>query len=256
MKNKLLVLLFVLYGLDSMGQFDSLYHYKVNYEMKLNFFGPISYNANFSFNNSQSLFEYKETFGEDKEDDTLEDADGNIYIKNHDKSLLYIKINRQKNLIREYVGDFDKKVDFEIEESIPIIFWNISDDTKKINQHICSKATCTFRGRNYTVWFTTDIQTNLGPLKLNGLPGLILEISDDTKEVYLFAKTVNMEECVVENKPSNLKVIPRTEFRKKFEKSLKKAEEAGKILSSRMDRGFKVSFKISKPKSIEMDYDF
>ena len=222
--------------------------------MKLNFFSPISYDANFYFNNSQSLFEYKETF-ENEKDLVKQDYEGNLNIRNRDKSLQYIKINRQKNLIREYVGGIDTIALYEIEESIPIISWNISEDTKKINQHHCSKATCTFRGRNYTVWFTTDIQTNLGPLKLNGLPGLILEVSDDTKEVLLYAKAVNKQERTIENKPVDIKVIPRTESKKIFEKSLKKAEESGKILSSQMDRGYKVTFKISKPKSIEMDYD-
>ncbi len=224
--------------------------------MQLSFNGPIAYEAALFFNKFQSLFEYKETFLGDESIEKIEDTKGNINITYHDKSLRYIRSNKEKNLIREFDGEFNNNAPYEIEESIPVISWNIFEDIKKINQHDCNKATCSFRGRNYTVWFTTDIQTGFGPLKLNGLPGLILEISDDTKEVVLFAKEVRKEEKVIENKPFGIKIIPRPEYKKKIVKGLKELEETGKILSSQMDRGFKVSFKISQPKSIEMDYDF
>lgn len=241
--------------LESFCQNDSCYHYKVDYTMQLNFNGPIAYEATLFFNKFQSLFEYKEIFLGDNSAEKAEDKEGNMNIIYHDKSLRYIRSNKEKNLIREFDGELDKNAPYEIEESIPVILWNISEETKKINQHDCNKATCSFRGRNYTVWFTTDIQTGFGPLKLNGLPGLILEISDDTKEVVLFAKEVRKEEKVIENKPSGIKIIPRPEYIKKIAKGLKELEETGKILSSQMARGFKVSFKISQSKSIEMDYD-
>jgi GLPGLI family protein len=224
--------------------------------MQLSFFGTTSYDASLIFNKSQSLFEYKENLPGSENVEKVEDSEGNIKINFHDYSLNYIRCNKEKNIIRESGGNSKSKEPYLVEESIPIIAWNISEETKKINQHDCNKATCSFRGRNYTVWFTPDIQTGFGPIKLNGLPGLILEVSDDTKEVVLHAKTIKQEEKKIENEPSGINVISLSEFKKSVINDLKKAEESGKILSSQMDRGLKVSFKMSQPKSIEMDYDF
>ncbi|HIR32843.1 MAG TPA: GLPGLI family protein, partial [Candidatus Coprenecus merdigallinarum] len=44
----------------------------------------------------------------------------------------------------------------------------------------CQRATGTFRGREWQVWFTYDIPYNYGPWKLGGLPGLILKAEDSS----------------------------------------------------------------------------
>ena len=58
--------------------------------------------------------------------------------------------------------------------------WQIKNETKKIEDYVCNKATTFFRGRNYTAWYSTDIPIKLGPWKFNGLPGAILQIYDET----------------------------------------------------------------------------
>lgn len=50
----------------------------------------------------------------------------------------------------------------------------------KILGYDCARATTTFRGRSYTVWFTPEIPIPSGPWKLGGLPGLILKAEDET----------------------------------------------------------------------------
>lgn len=63
-------------------------------------------------------------------------------------------------------------------EQMPIQDWVIHKDTLMILGYCCQKATCTFRGREYTAWFSIDIPLSNGPWKFGGLPGLILKVFD------------------------------------------------------------------------------
>lgn len=64
---------------------------------------------------------------------------------------------------------------YKITEPIPVQDWNIvTDSTRQILGYNCYMATTTFRGRQWTVYYTEDIPMPLGPWKLGGLPGLIL----------------------------------------------------------------------------------
>lgn len=59
--------------------------------------------------------------------------------------------------------------------------WTINNNKKKtINQYYCTEAKLKINGRNYTVWFTYDVPFKYGPLKLHNLPGLIVEVTEDT----------------------------------------------------------------------------
>ncbi len=70
-----------------------------------------------------------------------------------------------------------------IPESMSAINWKVSADTVTIGGLPCQKATTRFKGRNYTAWFCDELPYRAGPWKLSGLPGLIVEASDDKKEV-------------------------------------------------------------------------
>lgn len=80
-------------------------------------------------------------------------------------------------------------INFIYKEGLPKIKWQIKDETRKIEGITVQKAICKFRGRNYIAWFSKEIPIPLGPWKLNGLPGLIIEAHDTNKELlFLFKK--------------------------------------------------------------------
>lgn len=66
--------------------------------------------------------------------------------------------------------------------------WELHDETMEVISYTCHKATCRFRGRDYTAWFTPEIPRSEGPWKLHGLPGLILK-AEDSKGHYTFEAT-------------------------------------------------------------------
>lgn len=104
---------------------------------------------------------------------------------------------------------------FYIKEIVPDINWKISNETKKIGNFNCTKASTLFRGRYYTAWYTKDIPLPFGPWKLNGLPGLILEAYDNKKSVSWYFKSA---EYPTTNK-ENVKYlsIPKKDTFKSFE---------------------------------------
>ena len=75
---------------------------------------------------------------------------------------------------------------YQIEEDYEKQAWTLVDDSiKTVCGYKCQLATCTFRGRTYKAWYTTQLPYSDGPWKFNGLPGLITEVYD-TKNHYHF----------------------------------------------------------------------
>lgn len=81
----------------------------------------------------------------------------------------------ERNL--SYTEDFGKD-NFRYVEDLDLFEWEILTETQEIMGYQCQKATTRFSGREYTAWFTSEIPIPDGPYKFNGLPGLIVEISD------------------------------------------------------------------------------
>jgi len=69
--------------------------------------------------------------------------------------------------------------------STDTIEWELEEESKKVGQHICYKATAEIHskqlsGMDYTApvtaWYTTEIPISVGVQNFNGLPGLIMEL--------------------------------------------------------------------------------
>lgn len=100
------------------------------------------------------------------------------------------------------------------EEDIPVFDWEFLPGEKTVLGYKCRKARCSFRGREWTAWYSPELKIPYGPWKLCGLPGLILMASDSSNahtfeaiglrtkpsEIYLSAeateaKKLSRQEC-------------------------------------------------------------
>jgi len=87
--------------------------------------------------------------------------------------------NEQKLLVKDNL----MMNSYLVENPLPAIDWKISSDTATFGGLHCQKATCHFKGRDYIAWFSPDLPVRVGPWKLNGLPGVILDAHDVKNEV-------------------------------------------------------------------------
>ena len=150
---------------------------------------------------------------------------GKIYKNVQDK----ISINET-----EMMGKF-----FLVTENLENAKWKMSGESKKIGQYTCYKATYnkqveekvfSFGSWNQTngtnqpkkpkkmrdvevvAWFTPEIPVSSGPSWYQGLPGLILEVSDDKTTILCTKIVLNPKEKTKIKRPKKGKVITNQDF--------------------------------------------
>ncbi len=129
--------------------------------------------------NNTSLFYLQESLISDLENQMIRDfVVGEFY------GLSKIYIDKNKDTLVEQLnwpmGKFlkNKKASF--------IEWEITTETKEINGYQCFKANYIYsepwkgkiNSRNVTAWYCPDLPYSFGPIRYNGLPGLILELHE------------------------------------------------------------------------------
>ncbi|MCY1661665.1 GLPGLI family protein [Chryseobacterium sp. SL1] len=99
-------------------------------------------------------------------------------------SQIYVVKNLETANIQKviFMSFFNDKYFINIDENLN---WKILSDKKKIEDFECRKATVEYGGRSWIAWFTQSIPIPEGPYIFNGLPGIIVNISDD-QENYSF----------------------------------------------------------------------
>lgn len=116
--------------------------------------------------------------------------DGNTVVKEVLKSISGVGSSTMssyrvyKNYPDKGVMFFSAYVDknYKVEQPMKIK-WKL--ETQKdtiILGYLCQRARTTYAGRNWTAWYSPQIPLSDGPYKFNGLPGLILKISDTKNE--------------------------------------------------------------------------
>jgi len=114
------------------------------------------------------------------------------------------------------------------------INWTLLDETKEISGMKCQKAKGSVYGREYEVWFSNAIPLPYGPWKLQGLPGLILEVRSTDGEINFELKGVQYPMDGVH------KIAPPTDgetvvgYASFYELQDKKAQEAEKSFRAKL----------------------
>ena len=117
--------------------------------------------------------------------------------------------------------------------------WKMSGESKKIGQYTCYKATYIkqeeekvfsfgnwsqtngtnqpkkpkkMRDVEVVAWFTPEIPVSSGPSWYQGLPGLILEVSDDDTTILCTKIVMNPKEKTKIKRPKKGKVISNQDF--------------------------------------------
>ena len=106
--------------------------------------------------------------------------------------------------------------------------WEITQESKKIGNYLCYKAidiASTNRKMKPVVWFTPEISISFGPLKYNGLPGLVILVEMSKRTISVSEIILNPEEEIIIKKPTKGEKITAEEARQRGAAMWKKIEK-------------------------------
>ncbi|MGZ3890979.1 MAG: GLPGLI family protein, partial [Mucilaginibacter sp.] len=129
--------------------------------------------------------------------------DGNVRINRQRRGSPseYYQFPNDKKLARKEPLVMDT---YLVDDVLPAIDWKISSDTATFGGLRCQKATGHFKGRDYTAWFCPDMPLHVGPWKLNGLPGVIVQAYDAKKDVQFMFDGIEKVFIIVPDKQEKL----------------------------------------------------
>lgn len=168
---------------------------------------------------------------------------------------IYIDLAKKQILSKTYLPHNGETEYFICTEETNSIRWNLQDEMKTLGRFECQKATTAFRGRNYTVWYTYEIPVPLGPWKLHGLPGLILEAYDEEAGVQFLYHSVEIPYTgdLIPLPPEGGKLISIREY---ADIEATKVIELTRAIESKLPRGATIAISsIGESLAIEREFE-
>ena len=195
-----------------------------------------------SFGNNQSL--WKQAEKETEDDGGMNN--GGLQIRTiiaGSDDILYNNLTESKKVELRVL--FDRK--FIIDDSIRPLKWKMGEETMKVLNHLCRKATATTVNPrmtmsidngvmqrkeiqdtiNITAWFTSDVPVSTGPAEYQGqLPGLILALDvNNGRMVYKAVEISEKTDLDAIKAPTGKKHYSQAEFRKERDKMLEEMQQ-------------------------------
>lgn len=106
------------------------------------------------------------------------------------KFALQRNYNKQQHIYTDKIV----KTNYRYAEKLAPLNWSIKKKTKVINGLHCQLATTRLYGKEFEAWFTEEIPLQEGPYKFYGLPGLIVEVYDQSRSHH-FLLSGNESSC-------------------------------------------------------------
>lgn len=106
------------------------------------------------------------------------------------KSEFYLYRNFEKDKKTDIIEMLGKT--YIVDDSLHAPVWKIGNQIKEVAGYICMKAETEdpVKKQKITAWFAQDIPVSAGPERMNGLPGLILELDVNDGDVVIEAVNV------------------------------------------------------------------
>lgn len=177
------------------------------------FLSSISYSQNLIINYKTIVVDEDSPFAEFSENELVINATSSVYYstrldtvfatttgsmmsnRSDKKRDMYMFKDLSKKNVQSY-RQFSKGL---VIDSTYSIAWKIISEKKTILEYNCQGAIGVFRGRNYKVYFTSEIPIKEGPFKFDGLPGLILQVVSDDGVVNITATGIKKTDELVRN---------------------------------------------------------
>lgn len=187
------------------------------------------------YSNGKSLYKAKEEAKKNDDDDDLNLGNKGGFkfrrFMNKMNSVFYKDFEKNQSIRQQPI--FDKT--FLIQDSIHALDWKISEETKKIGDYECKKATAQteLQGKKAKIeaWYTEEIPIPEGPENYFGLPGLILEAKIGPVTYYMTQFTILKEDKEILPPKEGEKITQQ-----KFDKLMKEKMESMKNMQ-RQGRG-------------------
>lgn len=204
------------------------------------------YDCKLIFNKIESAFIWSKTGNENVR--TL--SGGSLTKASHydDKTINYINFANKSLNSQKYIYG---KEEVQVWEDLPVIKWEITTERKLIGNYETLKAYTEFRGRKYTVWYAPELGYNVGPWKLNGLPGIILEAYDEAREIVFTVHRINFNPTPISFEITGEKVS----LEKYYQKEIDYPFEMIKRINSKSARGSGVTISAVNYNFMEKDYE-
>lgn len=195
-------------------------------------------------------------YGNNKETKEIDENTNSIRIKEISFDEYQKTDVNKKNL--QSVNNIEKDF-YLIKEDLTVFNWVIdSVEVRQIDKYICNKATTSFRGRNYVAWFSTEIPFSFGPWKFSGLPGLILEVYDETDRFHWIVKCIDIStKKDVNFEIPNSKILEEITLKEFVTKKQQIEIDRNKRISAILPRGSKmISSENGLKGSLEIKYEW
>lgn len=210
----------------------------IEYEIFYNTDLPNTQYANLFINESKDQSIYVKLNKSKENRKVYKEDDNSISVKYNSKKGSSNYMNFKNDTLISTESVFGE--DYSIKEKIPKLQWELVDETKSKDAIILSKAVCEFRGRKYIAWYSLEFPLKYGPWKLQGLPGLVFEVYDETRRYNWYLKKITYETFNSSIFTLDLDQVKEIDI-KEYSKIKYNNESADEKLLTKMPRGTSIA---------------